>query len=92
MNIFFNSQYFYNDYNLFSNYDENAPIKKILYSRNEQYSLYKGLNKSETNYSFEKYYARIFVRADTKKNIIKKKIPKSNRILCRLFLVNFRYI
>ena len=44
MNVFFMNQYFENDNYLLSVFDEEEPLLKTLFSRVEQYSLYKGLN------------------------------------------------
>ena len=76
MNAFFVNQYFENDNYLFSVLDEEDPLIKISFSRAEQYSVYKGLNRGEkrpTNYN---NYAKIYIRADTKKTIIKRKYQK----------------
>ena len=52
--------------------DQNHPFIKNLYSRYEEYALYKGLNRSKTN-PFDKYnFATLYIRADTKKTEIKR--------------------
>ena len=76
MNAFFVNQYFENDNYLFSVLDERNPLSKISFSRAEQYSLYKGLNRGEKKLTNAKSYAKIFIRADTKKIIIKRKYQK----------------
>ena len=76
MNVFFMRQYFENDNYLFSVLVEEEPNIKILFSRVEQYSLYKGLNRHERKPSDYKNYAKIYLRADSKKSVIKRKYQK----------------
>ena len=74
-NIFFMNQYLIdNDDILFDIFiEQNYPFIKTLYSRYEEYALYKGLNRSKTN-PFDKYkFASLYIRADTKKTEIKRK-------------------
>ena len=75
-NIYFMNQYFQNDNYLFFNFAEDSPVIRTIFSREEQYSLYKGLNRYTTKPSDYKNYAKIFVRADTKKIEIKRKYQK----------------
>ena len=77
MNIFFMNQYFENDDYLFSVFNEEDPLLKTSYSRVEQYSLYKGLNRMEQKPRNYQYYAKIYIRADTKKTVIKRKYQKA---------------
>ena len=76
MNVYFMNQYFENDNFLISMTSEEEPILKTSFSRFEDYSLYKGLNRYVTKPMEYQYYAKIFVRADTKKTIIKRKYQK----------------
>ena len=77
MNIFFLNQYFENDDLLFSVFNEEEPLLKTSYSRVEQYSLYKGLNRLEQEPRNHQYYAKTYIRADTKKTVIKRKYQKA---------------
>ena len=77
--MYFMNQYFTNDDYLlfvFGDDDENAE-KKALYSRYEEYYLYMGFNRNETrpnnNYM---NYVRMYIRADLRKTIIKRKYQK----------------
>ena len=45
---------------------------RTLYSRYEEYSLYLGLNRSKTRPPDYKNYAKVYMRADTKKTDIKR--------------------
>jgi hypothetical protein len=47
-----------------------------LYSRYEEYSLYKGLDRYTNNPPEYEFYSKIYIRADTKKTIIKRKYQK----------------
>ena len=75
-NVYFMNQYFQNDNYLFFNFAEDAPVIRTLFSREEQYFLYKGLNRYATKPSDYGNYAKMFVRADTKKTEIKRKYQK----------------
>ena len=76
MNIFFMNQYFQNDNSLFFVFGEEESILKTSLSRTEEYFLYKGLNRYvEKPFEYE-YYAKIYIRTDTKKTIIKRKYQK----------------
>ena len=48
MNAFFMNQYFQDDKNLFPAFKDKEPISKKIFSRTEQYFLYKGLNRYST--------------------------------------------
>ena len=76
MNIFFMNQYFENDNSLFFVFNEEEPTLKTSFSRYEEYFLYKGLNRYITKPSQYEYYTKIYLRADTKKTIIKRKYQK----------------
>ena len=71
MNTFFIYQHFEDENSLFHQIYKKKS-KNTVFSRNEQYYLYKGNNKTKENY---KYYAKIYIRADTKKIEIKRKYP-----------------
>ena len=77
--MYFMNQYFTNDdYLLFVFGDDDVNVeKKALYSRYEEYYLYMGFNRNETrpnnNYM---NYVRMYIRADLKKTIIKRKYQK----------------
>ena len=55
--------------------------RESLFSRYEEYFLYLGLNRSITNPPNLYNYAKVYVRADTKKNRYKKKLSKIDGIL-----------
>ena len=76
-NVYFINQDFTNDnYLMFVFGDDEVPEKKPLYSRYEEYSLYKGLGRFSTHpYQYE-YYSKMYIRADLKKVIIKRKYQK----------------
>ena len=76
-NIYFMNQYFTNDdYLMFVFEDSNEPDSKTLYSRYEEYSLYMGFGRNETKPHNYAKYAKIYIRADLKKTIIKRKYQK----------------
>ena len=76
MNTYFMNQYFENDNYLFFVFEDGKPEEKTLFSRVEEYALYLGLNRGESKPNDYKNYARIFIRADTKKTEIKRKYQK----------------
>ena len=76
MNAFFMNQNFENDNYLIFIFEDGKSEIKTLFSRNEEYSLYKGLNRGETKTYDYMNYARIYIRADTKKTEIKRKYQK----------------
>ena len=73
-NMFLMNQYLTDDdailFNLFR--DLNYSFTTILYSRYEEYSLYLGLNRSKTKPPDYNKYARLYIRADTKKTDIRR--------------------
>ena len=81
MNAFFMNQYFEDENSLIHEINqkkEKEKNKKIVFSRNEQYSSYKGMNRGEDNPDKPekyKFYGKIFIRADTKRMEIKRKYP-----------------
>ena len=64
--------YFENDHDLFFPTEDEQQINNSL-SRTEQYFLYKGLNRGEIKPTDFQYYAKIYIRVDTKKIRVKKK-------------------
>ena len=75
--MYFMNQYFTNDDYLmfvFGDDDKNDEVK-TLYSRYEEYYLYMGFNRSEIkpNYNYPNY-ARLYLRADLKKLLLKENI------------------
>ena len=96
MNAYFMNQYFQNDDYLIFNFDEEDPLVQILYSRYEEYSLYKGTNRGVTKPTDYINYAKMYIRADTKKTEIKRKYQKfmefyadSSSLLIALFEILF---
>ena len=73
MNVFFMNQYFENDTNLIYIFNNKESIVQTLFSRYTEYSLYKGLNRGIALPTEYENYADVFIRADTKKLIIKRK-------------------
>ena len=74
MNTFFINQYFSDDNNLFLVFKDEKPIPQKFFSRNEQYFLYKGLNRGENKPTYYKYYSKIYIRAEKKKYKLKENI------------------
>ena len=77
--MYFMNQYFNNDdYILFVFGDDDQKAeKKALYSRYEEYFLYMGFNRNETRPNKDYMnYVRLYMRADLKKTIIKRKYQK----------------
>ena len=73
-NMFFMYQYLTDDDDLlFGSYNE-LKISKVtaLYSRYEEYSLYLGQNRYSTNPPDKTNYAKLYMRADTKKTDIRR--------------------
>ena len=76
-NIYFMNQYFSNDdYLMFVFGDEDPTEVKPLYSRYEEYALYKGMNRFQSDVYEYEYYSKIYIRADLKKTIINRKYQK----------------
>ena len=78
-NVFFMNQYLYDDDELITVFDEEQKPKqtKTLFSRYEEYSLYLGLDRENNKplISVEDY-AKMYLRADTKKTEIKRTYQK----------------
>ena len=77
-NMFFMNQYFLNDNYLIwiFNDEKDQSERKSLYSRYEEYYLYKGFNRSQTLVDDYLAYARIFMRSDLRRTEIKRKYQK----------------
>ena len=76
MNTYFMNQYFVNDDYLLFLFEDEKPDIKTLFSRTEEYSLYKGLNRGVKKPNDYMNYARFYIRADTKKTEIKRRYQK----------------
>ena len=76
MNTYFMNQYFRDDDYLIFNFDEEKPITRTLYSREELYWTYKGLDRNTLKPSGYKNYMKLYIRADTAKTEIKRKYQK----------------
>ena len=76
-NIYFMNQHFSNDdFLMFVFGDDEEPEKKTLFSRYEEYALYKGLNRFVSQPEEYDYYSKVYIRADLKKTVIKRKYQK----------------
>ena len=76
-NVYFINQDFSNDdYLMFVIGEEDAPVTMPLYSRYEEYGVYKGLNRFETHPDEYDHYSKIYIRADLRKVIINRKYQK----------------
>ena len=77
-NIYFMNQYLSDDdylLGVLNNYHKNIETK-TLFSRYEEYYLYLGLNRSITNPPNTYDYAKLYIRADTKKTDIRRNYQK----------------
>ena len=64
----------YNDSKLFHIFDQKEePLNISSFSRVEDYSLYKGLNRYLEKPDDFNYYAKLYIRVDNKKVVIKRK-------------------
>ena len=77
-NVYFMNQYLYDDDEIIAVFDEEQKPKqmKTLFSRYEEYAMYLGLNREITKPLNTFDYAKIYVRADTKKTEIKRTYQK----------------
>ena len=76
-NIFFMNQYFSDDnYLIFVFGDEDNAEIKPLYSRYEEYILYKGFDRANHQTGDYYMYSKVFLRADLKRTFIKRKYQK----------------
>ena len=73
MNIFFMNQHFKDDRDFIYNFEDKKPQKTTLFSRLDKYSLYKGLDRGTAHPYDYKNYAKVYIRADTKRLDIKRK-------------------
>jgi len=76
MNTYFMNQYFENDNFLIFVFEDGKSETKTLFSRTEEYSLYRGLDRGVKKPYDYMNYARIYIRADTKKTEIKRRYQK----------------
>ncbi len=70
------NQYFTSDNFLKYIYGDLTPETKPLYSRYEEYSLYQGLDRKTNKPPKYEYFSKIYLRADLKKTIIKRKYQR----------------
>ena len=77
-NVYFMNQYLYDDDELITVFDEEQKPKqkKTLFSRYEEYSLYLGLDRENNNPLKIEDYAKMYIRADTKKTDIRRTYQK----------------
>ena len=102
-NIYFINQYLIDDNYLFWVFsdDTDARSKKTLFSKYEEYSLLQGVNRNEGSSDYLNY-AKVYIRADTKKTEVKRKYQKvmefyadASSLLIALYeilLIIFNYI
>ena len=76
MNAFFMNQYFENDNYLFFVFNEEEPTVHTLFSRYEEWNLFKGLDRGSVKPKDYYNFAKIYIRADTKKATIIRKYQK----------------
>ena len=76
-NIYYMNQHLYDDDYLFWVFGDEDAAKyvKTIFSRYEEYSLYKGADRSYVSYDYENY-AKVYLRADTKRTDVKRKYQK----------------
>ena len=77
-NIYFMNQYLYDDDEMLAIFDEEKKPDQIktLFSRYEEYSIHSGLEREKTKPLNPNDYAKIYIRADTKKTEIKRTYQK----------------
>ena len=85
-NLYFMNQYLIDDDSWLwvFNDDNEAKIKRTLFSRYEEYSLFQGL-KRHKNYTDYLNFVKLFIRADTKKTEIKRNYEKINEFFAEDF-------
>ena len=76
MNAFFMNQYFENDNYLLFVFNEDEPTVHTLFSRYEEWNLFKGLDRGSVKPKDYYNFAKIYIRADTKKATIIRKYQK----------------
>ena len=76
-NIYFMNQYLYDDDYLIWVFGDDADPRYIrtLFSRYEEYSLYQGTSRTEGSSDYTNY-AKVYIRADTKRTDVKRKYQK----------------
>ena len=76
-NIYFMNQYLYDDDYLIWVFGDDADPRYIrtLFSRYEEYSLYQGTSRAEGSSDYTNY-AKVYIRADTKRTDVKRKYQK----------------
>jgi hypothetical protein len=76
-NIYFMNQYLYDDNYLIWVFgdDDDARYIKTLFSRYEEYSLYQGMTRAKGSSDYTNY-AKVYIRADTKRTDVKRKYQK----------------
>ena len=86
-NIYFMNQYLYDDNYLFWVFgdDTEARSKKTLFSRYEEHSSFQGINRN-SNASEYLSYAKVFIRADVKEQILRENTKKSWNFMQMLLL------
>ena len=77
-NVYFMNQYLYDDDSLFAvfNEKEKPSQTKTLFSRNEEYALYLGLDRGKTKPTDYQNYAKLYLRAEIKKTDIRRTYQK----------------
>ena len=76
-NIYFMNQYLYNDNYLIFNFgDDVVPDQKTLFSRYEEYALHQGMDRMSTQPPDMNNYAKMYIRADTRRTEVQRKYQK----------------
>jgi hypothetical protein len=97
------NQYLYDDNYLIWNFgDDDIPDVRTLFSRYEEYALYEGMNRTYSKRDDRMNYARIYIRADTKRTDVKRRYQKLMEFyadlsslmiaLYRLMVIFFNYM
>ena len=76
MNLYFMNKYFTDDNFLIYFSDSENVTTKVSFSRYEEYNLYKGDDIYGRKIKVYMHYARMYIRAETKKTEIKRKYQK----------------
>ena len=76
-NYYFMNQHLYDDDYLFWVFgdEDSAKYVKTIFSRYEEYSLFQGVERKNTSSDYLNY-AKVFIRADTKRTEVKRKYQK----------------
>ena len=85
-NLYFMNQYLFDDDSLLwvFNEDEEANMKKTLFSRYEEYSLFQGLKREKRSTDYLNF-VRLYIRADTQKTEVKRQYQKINEFFAEEF-------